>query len=334
MIQYFNELKNLIEDNYEITVLNIMKCKNVYKIIGVEGNFCLKQFKYDFYRLKHILEIFNYLIEESFENILEIIPTLSGRKYVQLNDIYFYMTEWIESRELNYSNVYDVMRASQNIAKLHNYSEGFSPNFKMKADIRWGRWIEIFDKKISDIYNFKKFIQEKERNSIFDKIYLENLDENIFIANESIENLKKYDYEKIVKSHEKKGYICHHDLANHNILIDSRNKIYFIDFDYVILDSFLHDLGSFIARVLKYGRWTTDKFKMIINSYKDVKSLSKNETSLALSFILFPNDFWQLGIQYYCEDINWSEEKFLKRLTRFENDKKSKREFILSMIWN
>lgn len=334
MIQYFNDLKKLVEDNYDVTVLNILKFKNVYKIISVEGNFCLKQFKYDFYRLNHVLEIFKYLIDENFENVLEIIPAFSGEKYVELNDVYFYMTKWIESRELNYSNTYDIIRASQHIAKFHNYSEGFSPNFKIKADVRWGKWIEIFNKKINDILNFKKIIEQKSEKSIFDKIYLKNLDENIELGNQSIENLKIYNYENIVSQHEKKGYICHHDLANHNILIDSYNKIYFIDFDYVILDSFLHDLSSFINRVLKYGRWTKDKFKIIIDSYKDVKDISKNEISLALSFILFPNDFWQLGIQYYYENITWTNEKFIKRLTRFENDKKSKNEFILNMISN
>ncbi len=334
MIQYFNDLKRLVEKNYDITVLNILKYKNVYKIIGVEGDFCLKQFKYDFYRLKHVLEVFKYLIDENFENVLDIIPAFSGEKYVELNNIYFYMTKWIESRELNYSNTYDIIRASQHIAKFHNYSEGFVPNYKIEADIRWGKWIDIFNKKINDILKFKQIIEEKNEKSIFDKIYLKNLDENIKLGNQSIENLKKYNYENIISEHENKGYICHHDLANHNILIDCHNKIYFIDFDYVILDSFLHDLSSFINRVLKYGRWTTDKFNIIIDSYKDVKDISKNEISLALSFMLFPNDFWQLGIQYYYENITWTSEKFLKRLTRFENDKKSKNEFILNMISN
>lgn len=44
---------------------------------------------------------------------------------------------------------------------------------------------------------------------------------------------------------------CHHDYANHNILIDSENQIYIIDFDYCMLDTKLHDLASILIRVMK-----------------------------------------------------------------------------------
>lgn len=333
MVQYMNELKKLVEENYDLTILKMIRIKNVYKIIAVEGNFCLKQFKYNFLRLKHIFEIFDYLKLENFDNILDIILTTSQKKYIKFCDVYFYMNSWIESRELNYSNKYDLIRASQHIAKFHNYSEGFKFSENLDVDIRWMKWIEIFKNKISDIYNFKKIIEGKDNLSIFDKIYFKNIDKNIEIANEAIENLYKFDYEKVMEGHRKKNYICHHDLAYHNILIDCSEKIYFIDFDYAILDTYLHDLGSFIMRCLKFGRWDFEKFKIIINSYRDVKNVSRQELSLAMSFILFPNDFWQIGLQHYVEKINWNDEKFLKRLTRFENDKEDRRSFIKNIIF-
>ena len=331
MVQVIDNLKNLIEKNYDITVLSMFKLKNVYKIIGVEGVFCLKQFKYDFCRLEHIFEIFDYLKKNDFDNILDIILTYDGEKYFEFNNVYFYMTVWIESRELNYSNFQDLIRGAQHIAKFHNYGRGFKVLKDKGADIRLMKWIEIFEKKAEDILTFKEIIKNKLELSNFDKIYLKNIDKNISIADESIENLKKFGYEEMMKN-SKSIYICHHDLANHNILLDSIGKIYFIDFDYVILDSYLHDLGSFINRCLKFGKWNNDKFKIIMNAYKDVKHVSKQELSLAMSFILFPNDFWQIGFQYYVEKINWNNEKFLKRLNRFENDKDDKREFIKGLI--
>ncbi len=50
-------------------------------------------------------------------------------------------------------------------------------------------------------------------------------------------------------------------------------------------------------------------------------------------FILFPNDFWQIGIQRYRESIGWDNEKFLKRLNRSENDKDDRTNFIRSIIF-
>ncbi len=332
MSEYLERLKKLVEENYDVTVLNIIKFKNVYKIIAVEGNLCLKQFKYSFCRLKHVLEVFEHFREKNFENILNVISSNTNYKYVELDGVYFYMTHWVESRELNYSNIYDIAKASNHIAKFHNYSTNFKNSDDTKGDVRWFRWIDIFNRKISDILKFRDEILKKEYLSIFDKIYLKNVEKNIGMANESIENLYKFDYKEIMKKHIRENYICHHDLANHNILLDGDDKIYFIDFDYVILDTFLHDFASFIMRSMKIGRWNIDKFKIIVDSYRDVKYMSKQELSLAMSFLLFPNDFWQLGFQYYVEEIRWNEEKFLRRLTRFENDKYDRAEFIRDII--
>lgn len=334
MSEYLNNLKKLVEENYDVTVLNMIKFKNVYKIVAVEGNFCLKQFKYSFCRLKHVLEIFQHFNRKNFENILKIIPCNSQQDYVELDGIYFYMTQWIESRELNYSNIYDVEDAARHIAKFHVYGKDFKISDETKADIRWFKWMDILNRKINDIFKFRDSIILKDELSIFDKIYLKNIEQNIILANECIENLYRFDYKSIMRNHVVESYVCHHDLANHNILKDEKGKIYFIDFDYVILDTFLHDFASFVMRSMKIGRWDTDKLKIIINSYRSVKSLSKQELCLAMSFLLFPNDFWQLGFQYYVEEINWEEEKFLRRLTRFENDKEDRSVFIRNVILN
>lgn len=333
MNQYINDLKKLVEENYDITIFHINQFKNVYKISAVEGNFCLKQVKHDFHRFKHILDVFYYLKRKEFDNILELIETYDNKKYITLDNVYFYMTRWVESRELNYSNNYDVIRASQHIAKFHNHTKGFIVSPDTSPDIRWMRWIEIFDHKMNEILEFKDMLRDKKELTIFDQIYFENIDKNVDIAKESIDLLHKFDYEGVIKEHSKKNYICHHDLANHNILLDSQGKIFFIDFDYVILDTYLHDLGSFILRCLKFGRWDKYKMDIILKSYKDVKYITKQELSLMLSFILFPNDFWQIGLQRYKEDIRWNDDKFIKRLTRFENDKDDRVNFIKSIIF-
>lgn len=44
---------------------------------------------------------------------------------------------------------------------------------------------------------------------------------------------------------------CHHDYAHHNILVDDKNELNIIDFDYCILDSHLHDLASLLIRAMK-----------------------------------------------------------------------------------
>jgi hypothetical protein len=42
----------------------------------------------------------------------------------------------------------------------------------------------------------------------------------------------------------------------------------------------------------------------------------------------FPQDFWQIGIQYYWENQPWGEEFFIKKLEKILEDREDKQNFI------
>jgi hypothetical protein len=42
----------------------------------------------------------------------------------------------------------------------------------------------------------------------------------------------------------------------------------------------------------------------------------------------FPQDFWQVGFQYYVEKQPWSEEFFVKKLRRITEDSKDRMDYI------
>jgi CotS family spore coat protein len=101
-----------------------------------------------------------------------------------------------------------------------------------------------------------------------------------------------------------------------------------IDFDYCIVDSFLHDLSSIIIRCLKYGHWNFDTLDFIIDTYSQNTKVDNKDLYLIFCFMEFPQDFWQVGLQYYVEKQPWSEEVFIKRLRRIVGDCKERMEFM------
>ena len=107
--------------------------------------------------------------------------------------------------------------------------------------------------------------------------YLKNLNEEIKRANRSIDGLINSDYVSIMEDNLMKREFCHHDFANHNILIGKNNKINIIDFDYCILDSHLHDLCSLLIRSMKYNRWDIKKANIIFEGYSKNIEISKKE---------------------------------------------------------
>ena len=46
------------------------------------------------------------------------------------------------------------------------------------------------------------------------------------------------------------------------------------------------------------------------------------------AFMEFPQEYWQLGIQYYWEKKQWDEEVFINKLNKIYEDRDEKYEFI------
>jgi len=154
------------------------------------------------------------------------------------------------------------------------------------------------------------------------------MEEELNRADKAIENLIKSDYiEKIHEDILRSGF-CHHDYAHHNVLIEGNGRINIIDFDYCILDTNLHDLSSLLLRAMKNGKWDMEDAIKIIDSYSTIKMVSKRDIPIMAAFMEYPQDYWQVGIQYYWEEQPWGEDFFIKKLKKTIEDREEKQEFI------
>ena len=79
---------------------------------------------------------------------------------------------------------------------------------------------------------------------------------------------------------------------------------------------------------MKDGRWNINTAKFILDSYRDKKEIKSSEIPIMSSFIKFPQQFWQIGLQYYWEEQNWDEEVFLRKITRYKEDIIDREEFL------
>ena len=239
---------------------------------------------------------------------------------------------WIPSREVNYDNVIELEMATKKLAELHKCSEGFITNLHMKPRVGWFTWINVFETRKDEILDFKYRIQKKSNKSQFDKLYLSCLNEEIERAKKSINVLKESNYlELMIKEYEKKGF-CHHDYANHNVLIDRYNNINIIDFDYCMLDTHLHDLASLMIRVMKNGKWDKEKAEEIINNYSTINPVKSEELFIMKEFIRFPQAYWQLGIQKYWEEQPWKESVFIDKLKKYIEDREDREDFLKNFM--
>ena len=318
----------VLGESYGLKIYSVVKQKNVYKVFSAEGCYCFKLIRYKYSHFKFIIAAMEHLSKRGFMELVPIIPTIKGESFVLYGEGYGYLSPWLKARECNYDNPYDLKEASKLLARLHNCSEGFMVKDNITPRIGWFSWIRTFETRKSEILDFKKRISQKAKKSEFDYLYLEMMNTELNIADSSIDNLKKAGYREIMAKDIFKGGFCHHDFAHHNILITDGGKFKVIDFDYCILDSYLHDLSSLLLRVMKNGRWEIEKSEFILNSYRGEKDIRQEQIPVMASFMEFPQDYWQLGIQYYWEQQSYGEELFISRLKKIKEDIEDKKDFI------
>ncbi|MFR4583794.1 CotS family spore coat protein [Clostridium cadaveris] len=322
-----DRIKSLVEKEYGIKVDSIEKMKNVYKIQSSDEIFSLKKIKYEFPHFLFIISAMKHLENNEFDRILPFIETISGKAYVVLDDGFAYLNKWINARVSNYENPIEMAEAAVKLSELHLCSRGFEVKKTMKPRIGWMKWVETFNTRLDEIQDFKKRIEVKEERTFFDDTYYNSIEQGIRIGRAAIDMLERSRYKEVMEKEMTFKGFCHHDYAHHNILIDNNNDMHIIDFDYCILDTHLHDLCSLMIRVMKNEKWDIDTAKFIIESYSLKYKVKQEEIPIMAGFIMFPQELWQIGIQYYWENQKWDEDFFEKKLLKIIEDMEPRYDF-------
>lgn len=325
-------IKSEIQDKYLLEIETIEKVKNSYKIKTKDGDYGIKVIKYQYPHFYFILSAIRHLKNKGFNKIPEIINTKDDLEYINLRNNYAYLNKWIDSRSCNYKDLEQLRLASETLGELHNCSEGFTLSRHMNPRIAWFSWIKVFQTRCEEILDFKKRIHQKAYRSQFDEIYLSAIEDELDIAKKAIDELRNNNYIEIMEKEVNKRGFCHHDYAHHNVLISKDREVNIIDFDYCILDTHLHDVASLLIRSMKDGNWSREKAYFILDSYSNTHSLFDEEVRLIKGFIMFPQGFWQIGLQYYWEQQPWGEDFLVNKLNKYLKDRDNREKFLNSFI--
>lgn len=324
------EISEILKKEYNIRVTSIEKIKSVYRVEAGKQIYCLKVVKYELPHFLFILGAMKHLDSNGFQYVPNIIRTTRGMDYIKFYENYAYVTPWLNGRESSYENPIELSIAAKKLGQLHKCSEGFIVSRDMKPRVGWFKWIEVYRTRKGEILSFKDIIDRRGKKTDVDLYYLSMMKEELQRCDRAINNLCGTNYENKILEEIRLGGFCHHDYANHNVLIGKDNKVNIIDFDYCILDTHLHDLSSLLIRAMKHGRWNEERVKNILKAYKSTHRLEQDDIKIMAAFMEFPQDYWQRGIQYYWEKKMWGEDFFLRKLKAYDDDREERQEFINS----
>lgn len=310
---------------YNYKVNDIIPIRKLFIISTNKGNKILKKLDYDLDHLEFIDSAINYIENNNFKNTFSFEKNKKGKIYTKHYNSYYVVMNLIEGRECEFNNPIEVSMASRALSKLHLSSEGF--RYKENS-YRYmvGTLIDNLARKKEELLIFKNLVKTYENKKEFDKIFIKNVDYYIEEMDKSIEILNSSPYLKLC-SEEDKIVLCHHDLAYHNILI-KEDDVYFIDFDYAIIDLRVHDLCNFINKVIKNFAFDFEKAHNIINCYKENINLDNRELEVLYGILYFPEDFYSVSKNYYKRKKLWTEEVFLFKLKRKLEYQEERKEFL------
>lgn len=310
-------------EKFGVEVQDIIPIRKVYLLNTNKGSKILKKTEYSINQISFLDEALSY-IEAKFDRVLKYCRAANGDFYVTWKSDTYCLLDVAPGTECQFNNIVHLEIASKELGKFHKASVGFTTKNENKNYI--GKMITSLKRKQNELKFFKTLLTKYDEVTEFDRIVANEIDDYIEQGEKSISFLEGSAYEELCKDKDKIA-LCHHDLAYHNILIES-DKAYFIDFDYAIVDLKVHDLCNFINKVEKSCLFDIDKAKIVINNYNSENNLTKEELGVLYALLLFPYDFYSICKSYYTRRKNYEEDVFLYKLNRKVNDQFARKEFL------
>lgn len=318
-----------ILDNYDIDVKDVQRVRSVYKVKTSEGIYCLKKVGNREKKAIKSIRIMEYLSLKGFNKVARPVYCKTGKILVKTDDSSYYLTNWIDAEEVNFDDIDQVTDCVRLLAEFHENAKGFYlDGVKMKSNL--GKIFNIYNDKIQLMNIFKDKLEKMKNKSIFDITYQENLDFYIAQAKQAIELLKHSEYMSLCEDSKKEKYICHNSFYYQNILRDSSNNYFIVDFESCLYDLPLIDLAKFIRRIMSRNNflWDFNYCKELINEYSKIKKISDKEYKILLALLIFPYKFFRLGRKRYIKKKKWKEDRYIRKLNKIIESNMYKDKFI------
>jgi CotS family spore coat protein len=310
-------------DSFDFLVEDITPIRSIYILKTDKGMKILKKVDHS---IDEVLFIYNSLnvVRKKYSHIINFRESVYNKPYVEYQGGIYVIYDIIDGRECIFENPIDLGMAARGLAKFHKAGENIEVYYNDKNQL--GKMIGRFKSRTKTMEKYKEIASMHINKSDFDKIYLQYVDYYMEAALNAAKILENSVYSELCKvTHT----LCHHDLAHHNLLIGNDDNVYFIDFDYSVIDLPYHDISNMITKAIKHNEWSIEIADVAMEAYKSENEMSPEEVQVLYGYLSFPQDFYEISTNYYMRTRNWDEEEFVDKLKR-KADYKEEREKFLS----
>lgn len=328
------ELLEKILDHYDLKYHHIERARSAYRIFTEDKDYCLKMLGRGYKRAHKSYFLSHALQDKGFDHVAPYYYTKDDEYLIKHKKSSFYITYWIDGREVSFKNTQDILDSAGFLASFHLAAKGLDIPKNIKIRNKHGKWLETFSEHIEQVKDFDAKLNKKTKFTGFDILFRNNLHMFMAEAEFAVKLMSSEEAKRALELAQKENYICHESFYYQNILRDKNGKLYLIDLESSQLDSPMSDLGKFIRRIIcktKY-KWDFDLCRRIIDAYDQVRPISEDELYPLLAMIVFPHKFWKFAKKRYIKKKPWTEAEFQTKLKKVINMRNYKRDFVRNFI--
>lgn len=281
----------------DIKLIQSGTIKTVWKLTTGGRQLCLK-------RLKQTIDkaLFSVNAQIYIKNSGGLVPGVvfntKGDAVTEYNGQLFVVYEWIDGKDLNFSNPADLRSALQGLAHFHMASKGYTAPEGSRVSSKLGKWPDQYTSMRNKMASWKELAVQNS-SAAQHSAYAANIDSMLSLADRALTMLSKSKYAELTGPDSSAPVLCHQDYGKGNALA-AVNGVYVLDLDGVTFDLAARDLRKIIGKSAENSRqWSAKAVLDIIGWYSEVNRISGEELDVLYADLMYPHWFYGLVKNLY-----------------------------------
>ena len=309
-----------------VRTVKYKKNKAVWKIKNDEGIYYLKKTPTDESLLCFVLAAWKHLLDSGV-GIPTPLPAPAGESYVKTNSGSYILMTGVAGRKPDTRTIEGKCSYIRILAQFHQASKSFQPPPGCDVYSQIGSLPGRYGYALRKLQAFQE--EAKRKNSRFNAIFLKHVSHFIKSIEHARKLLAESSYEALCRERAR-WVLAHQDFAPSNVKCAVDGRFSVIDADELTFDLPHHDLRIVLDKFMRQrDTWDAEVILTMIKSYHAVNPLDTEELKILQADLMFPDLFCKFAAKYFLREVNWSEEKHLKRMEKALRSETIKEDFLL-----
>ncbi|KIL37578.1 hypothetical protein SD71_02920 [Cohnella kolymensis] len=298
-------VRSLIMRHYGLPVQSLEKVRAIYKIRTPYGSFGFKNAE-ELPDLPLVADFLEHVRHNGFERTPAFVLTTEGTYLIYHENKAFFMERWVDYPEVPKESYPYLQNIGRALADFHHAAKGVIPP-KESHRYEWGKRKDMLSAALAKIRQWK----QRPLNTPMEKMILDFLNYRCYLA---LMHLQKVSPQRLIHTSPDAAVLCHGGLHHKNILTDSRNRIWFIDFETMVYAERVMDMAQLLQYHASPYRWNPAVVNTFLTAYlsRITAPIVPEEWSIFFSYLAFPRRFYNRMIRYF--DNTEHPQEFLMKL--------------------